>query len=76
MSFGGVYPIVSKEKAIINIGSVGQPRDRDSRASYAVVDDNELHFVRVGYDVETTVGKIKAIDQLDNFHAERLKEGR
>ncbi|MHC4387576.1 MAG: metallophosphoesterase family protein, partial [Planctomycetota bacterium] len=29
-----VYPITDKEKAIINIGSVGQPRDRDRRASY------------------------------------------
>jgi predicted phosphodiesterase len=73
---GNVYPIIQKEKAIINIGSVGQPRDRDSRASYAFVDDNEIHFVRVGYDIETTVSKIKAIEQLDNFHAERLKEGR
>jgi predicted phosphodiesterase len=73
---GGIYPIVSREKAIINIGSVGQPRDRDIRASYAVVDDNELHFVRVAYDVEKTVSKIKAIDQLDDFHAERLREGR
>ncbi len=73
---GGVYPIVAKEKAIINIGSVGQPRDRDIRASYAFVDDNELHFVRVSYDVDKTVQKIKAIDQLDNFHADRLKEGR
>ena len=73
---GGVYPIVSKEKAIINIGSVGQPRDRDPRASYAFVDDNELHFVRVSYDLETTVKKIKATEQLDVFHAERLREGR
>ncbi len=73
---GGVYPIVSKEKAIINIGSVGQPRDRDPRASYAFVDDNELHFVRVNYDLETTVKKIKATEQLDIFHAERLREGR
>jgi predicted phosphodiesterase len=73
---GDVYPITSKEKAIINIGSVGQPRDRDSRASYAYVDDNEIHFVRVEYDVEKTMRKIKAIDQLDDFHADRLKEGR
>lgn len=73
---GNVYPIVAKEKAIINIGSVGQPRDRDNRASYAFVEDNELHFVRVKYDIDKTVEKIKAIEQLDSFHAERLKEGR
>jgi len=73
---GNVYPIISKEKAIINIGSVGQPRDRDWRASYAFVDDNEIHFVRVEYDVQETMEKIKAIDQLDPFHADRLREGR
>jgi len=73
---GNVYPIVTRERAIINIGSVGQPRDRDTRASYGIIDDNELHFVRVPYDIEKTVAKIKAIEQLDNFHGERLREGR
>ncbi|HIJ51859.1 MAG TPA: metallophosphoesterase [Planctomycetes bacterium] len=71
-----VYPIIDDEKAIINIGSVGQPRDKDNRASYVYVDENEVHFVRVEYDFETTMKKIKAIEQLDNFHAERLREGR
>jgi predicted phosphodiesterase len=73
---GNVYPIVDREKAIINIGSVGQPRDRDNRASYVYVDDNEVHFVRLEYDFETTAKKIKAIAQLDDFQAERLREGR
>ena len=73
---GDVYPIVEHEKAVINIGSVGQPRDRDSRASYVYVEDNEVHFVRLGYDYETTAAKIRAIDQLDNFNADRLQEGR
>ena len=71
-----VYPIIDNEKAIINIGSVGQPRDKDSRASYVYMDENEVHFVRVEYDFETTITKIKAIEQLDNFHAERLQDGR
>jgi len=73
---GDVYPIVDKEKAIINIGSVGQPRDKDNRASYAYVDGNEVNFVRLAYDFETTAEKIKAIERLDNFHAERLRDGR
>ena len=71
-----VYPIVDGEKAIINIGSVGQPRDKNSRASYVYVNENEVHFVRVEYDFETTIGKIMAIEQLDSFHAERLRDGR
>ncbi len=71
-----VYPIVDDEKAIINIGSVGQPRDKDNRASYVYVDGNEVNFVRLQYDFETTAKKIIATEQLDNFQAERLKEGR
>ncbi len=73
---GDVYPIVGKERAIINIGSVGQPRDKDNRASYVYVDGSEVNFVRLAYDFETTVEKIKAIERLDNFHAERLRDGR
>ena len=73
---GDTYPIVDGEKAIINIGSVGQPRDGDSRTSYVYVDENEVSFVRLEYDLETTAKKIKAIERLDDFQAERLREGR
>ncbi len=71
-----VYPIVASEKAIINIGSVGQPRDKDNRTSYVYVDENEVRFVRLEYDFETTAEKIMAIEELDNFQAERLRDGR
>lgn len=71
-----VYPIIDGEKAIINIGSVGQPRDKDNRSSYVYVDGNQVRFVRLEYDFETTMKKIKAIKQLDNFQAERLQDGR
>ncbi|UCE99030.1 MAG: metallophosphoesterase [Planctomycetota bacterium] len=73
---GDMYPIVDNEKAIINIGSVGQPRDKDNRASYVYVDGTEVNFVRLNYDFETTVKKILAIDELDDFHGERLRDGR
>jgi predicted phosphodiesterase len=72
----GVYPIRDDEKAIINIGSVGQPRDKDNRASYVYVNKNKVHFVRIKYDFQTTIKKIHAVDRLDNFHAERLRDGR
>ncbi len=71
-----VYPIIDEEKAIINIGSVGQPRDNDNRASYVYVNENEVHFVRLEYDFKTTAKKIEAIEQLDNFQSERLWGGR
>jgi predicted phosphodiesterase len=70
------YPIEKDEKAIINIGSVGQPRDKDPRASYVYVDDNVVHFVRLEYDHKTTAEKIRKIERLDNFNADRLAEGR
>jgi len=73
---GGVYPIVEGEKAIINIGSVGQPRDKDHRASYVCVEDNQVRFVRLEYDYETTIKKILATERLDPFNAERLREGK
>jgi predicted phosphodiesterase len=73
---GNTYPMVASEKAIINIGSVGQPRDKDNRASYVYVQENNVNFVRLEYDYPTTMKKIFAIDQLDNFHAERLQNGR
>jgi predicted phosphodiesterase len=73
---GNIYPLVEGEKAIINIGSVGQPRDKDNRASYICVDENEVHFIRLEYDFETTIKKIKAVEQLDEFNADRLRDGR
>jgi len=48
---------------IANPGSVGQPRDGDPRAAYAIIDDNEtaITFRRVKYDAETTIGKLEAL---------------
>ena len=68
---GDAYPIIEGEKAIINAGSVGQPRDKDNRRSYIYVQENKVHFVRLEYDYKTTMEKIMAADRLDNFHAER-----
>ena len=73
---GEHYPIIKDEKAIINIGSVGQPRDRDNRASYAYVDGNKVFFVRLEYDYEATAKKIYAVDELDDFEGDRLAEGK
>ncbi len=61
---------------IVNAGSVGQPRDGDPRAAYAVVDTNELtaEIVRVGYDVDKTRKKILEAG-LSPYLAERLIHG-
>lgn len=70
------YTIGDQEKAIINVGSVGQPRDLDPRASYVIVDNNTVQFIRLPYDVEACAKKIKAIPQLSDWLADRLMEGR
>ena len=64
------------EQAIINVGSVGQPRDRDPRASFVTVDEGRVNFIRVEYDIKAVAEKIRAVDKLDDFNANRLFEGR
>lgn len=47
-------------KYIISVGSTGQPRDYDNRASYVLYDTatREFDFKRVEYDIETAAQKI------------------
>ena len=65
-----------EEKVLVNVGSVGQPRDRDPRSGYAILDPQYVEFVRLEYDVQTTVEKVRAIDDLNDFFGLRLLEGR
>ncbi len=71
-----VFEVNPARKALINVGSVGQPRDRDNRASYVYVESGKIHFVRVPYNVEAVVEKVRAIQELDDYLGVRLKEGR
>jgi putative phosphoesterase len=63
---------------VLNPGSVGQPRDRDPRASYAILEIEgqsiECSHHRVAYDIEKAAGKIREAG-LPSFDAERLYEG-
>ncbi|MFO0838518.1 MAG: metallophosphoesterase family protein [Phycisphaerae bacterium] len=86
---------IEEQRTIINVGSVGQPRDKDRRASYVVVHTldrgdgkgslvsaalecsiEQVEFVRLEYDVETTVNKVLAEPELDDLLGHRLYEGR
>ena len=49
-------------KRYINPGSLGQPRDGDTRAAYAVLEDDEITFERLEYDIETVIGKMREKD--------------
>lgn len=71
-----VYEVNPERKAIVNVGSVGQPRDRDNRAGYVVVEPGKVRFVRVNYAVDVVMQKVHAIPELDNYLGQRLQEGR
>jgi predicted phosphodiesterase len=62
---------------LLNPGSVGQPRDGDPRAAYAVYDSERavVDYYRVDYDLETAQRKIREAG-LPLFLAERLSIGR
>lgn len=63
-------------KYLVNPGSVGQPRDGDWRASYAIFDlrSGTISLRRVEYDIATAQQKIKEAG-LPDFLAQRLAEG-
>lgn len=63
-------------KIMVNVGSVGQPRDGDSRSCYVITDGDRIEFRRVEYDLENTVKAIEAEPDLDNALGYRLREGR
>lgn len=67
---------VEECKTICNVGSVGQPRDGDPRASYVLFDGKSIEFRRVAYDVKTTIRKIRNDDDYDDYLGDRLNDGR
>ncbi len=64
------------DRAIINPGSVGQPRDRDPRAAYGIfnTDTRTLEFHRVSYDI-TSVQRRMCYVGLPERHIQRLSAG-
>lgn len=64
------------EPVMVNVGSVGQPRDNDPRGCYVVIEDSVLTYRRVDYDVDKTAKKIYDIPDLDNMLGDRLRSGR
>ena len=64
-------------QALINVGSVGQPRDEDPRASFGIFDDVEklVRVHRVEYDIEASIARIREAG-LPEFLGDRLRIGR
>jgi diadenosine tetraphosphatase ApaH/serine/threonine PP2A family protein phosphatase len=63
-------------RAILNPGSVGQPRDRDTRAAYAILDltDYTWEWHRVEYDIQTVQEQMR-LENLPERHITRLSAG-
>jgi len=62
-------------KSIINVGSVGQPRDGNNRACFMILEDNKITFHRVAYDIKAVQKKMK-IEKLPDELVERLNYGK
>lgn len=74
---GVAVPLLAQRRWLVVLGSVGQPRDGDPAASYAVYDPQraEIAFQRVAYDVDRAAAKIRAAG-LPGSLADRLYRGR
>jgi diadenosine tetraphosphatase ApaH/serine/threonine PP2A family protein phosphatase len=70
-------PLDRSVKAIVNTGSVGQPRDDDPRAAFGLfdTDENVVEILRAEYDVETAAQKILKAG-LPEVLASRLHQGK
>jgi predicted phosphodiesterase len=67
---------IDPRKTIVNVGSVGQPRDGDPRACYVVFDGTSIEWRRVTYDIESTRKLIHDNPNLGKNLGDRLLVGR
>ncbi|HUI31590.1 MAG TPA: metallophosphoesterase family protein [Candidatus Acidoferrales bacterium] len=67
----------AKIRELINVGSVGQPRDGDNRASFGIIDTRNFTYanLRIEYNYRTAADKIMAAG-LPSILGERLHRGR
>lgn len=72
------HRILPSGRHVVNTGSVGKPKDNDSRACYAVLerDEHALHveFIRVPYNIERAAKAVE-ISEMPNEYAQMLREG-
>jgi len=69
-------PLEPGRRYFVNVGSTGQPRDGDSRACYAVLEDERVTWHRVEYDFRVTQDKILRTGVLSEILARRLAVGK
>ena len=74
-------PYIKKleNKTFINVGSVGKPKDKDSRSSYIILNIKEKNIEstieRVVYDIDKMVNDIQSNRMISNSLINMLKEG-
>ncbi len=67
---------IDERKILVNVGSVGQPRDSNPHSCYALLNGSTVTYRRVPYDAEAVRQKIYRIPELENFLGDRLLKGR
>jgi diadenosine tetraphosphatase ApaH/serine/threonine PP2A family protein phosphatase len=67
---------LGESRLIVNPGGIGQPRDGDPRAAYAVYDDSDkvIYYYRIPYDIANTQDKMEK-NGLPTFLVTRLSQG-
>ncbi|MBI4230737.1 MAG: metallophosphoesterase family protein [Planctomycetes bacterium] len=68
--------LIEAQKAFVNVGSVGQPRDGNPEACYVTFDDETVVWRRIPYDVQATRRKIHETEGLDDSLGDRLLVGK
>lgn len=73
----GVFQVREGHRYLVNVGSVGQPRDQNPKLSFGLFDTDtfEYHNVRLSYDIDGAAQKIRDADALPDRLATRLYEG-
>ncbi|MDI6732589.1 MAG: metallophosphoesterase family protein [Planctomycetota bacterium] len=74
--FNYSFEFEDSNKYIINVGSVGQPRDGDKRSCYVIFDNNKITYCRLSYDYHKTKDKIIKTNALSEYFGERLESGK
>ena len=75
--YAEIIKLEDEDRAIVNVGSVGQPRDGDSRACYVIFDTEsfEINYKRLTYDLDKEIKSMKRND-LPEFLINRLYRGK
>ncbi len=73
------FHFLAEGVVVLNPGSVGQPRDGDPRAAFAVIEGSRIELRRIAYPIEEAVARVEASalpERAKRLYAETLRRGR